>query len=263
MTKFQKYRRHELSDICPEAKTAECSQCGRVSLVMHGHEPDGTQRWKCISAKLQYQAGIRQLRHSLSEINLETSTATCLTCGPTSIGKAGMRNGAQHYRCAVSIAKTAAKRKTDMKPREHFLISQDIESRTGVCKKCGPTKIQSRGCSYKGKASWRCAGYVAPPRKQEARWRDRLKHHYDMTLEDYNQMSEAQGGVCAICKRPDRGRLNVDHDHASPTGAVASPTEAVRKLLCRTCNVGLGCFDDNTSYLSSAIEYLNAHRNQE
>ncbi len=41
--------------------------------------------------------------------------------------------------------------------------------------------------------------------------------------------------------------LSVDHDHV---------TGAVRGLLCRRCNTGLGNFDDNIKIVQSALTYL-------
>jgi len=66
-----------------------------------------------------------------------------------------------------------------------------------------------------------------------------LWQHYRLTLEQYNKMVIAQGGLCALCGKPPmvgkraRGhekrapRLCVDHDHA---------TGKVRGLLCHWCN---------------------------
>jgi len=49
-----------------------------------------------------------------------------------------------------------------------------------------------------------------------------------LTLDAYHAMLYAQGGGCAICKRPPKTRrLHVDHDHA---------TGKIRGLLCFTCN---------------------------
>ena len=51
---------------------------------------------------------------------------------------------------------------------------------------------------------------------------------------------------CEICSKP--GKLVLDHDHH---------TGMFRGFLCQSCNVGLGCFDDNLEGLSKALEYLN------
>lgn len=67
-----------------------------------------------------------------------------------------------------------------------------------------------------------------------------LKRVYKITLEDYQELFEVQGGVCAICHHsetnldPKSGLtryLAVDHDHK---------TGRVRGLLCRRCNQVLG-----------------------
>jgi hypothetical protein len=71
-----------------------------------------------------------------------------------------------------------------------------------------------------------------------------------MTLGDYDDLLESQGGVCSICKTEDTGfnkRFSVDHCH----------TEGhVRGLLCQPCNTGLGLFKDNQSVLLEAVQYL-------
>lgn len=79
-----------------------------------------------------------------------------------------------------------------------------------------------------------------------------LRDRFGLTVEQYNSMLEAQGGVCAICKRPKRKRrLAVDHDHK---------TGMIRGLLCSPCNTSLGGFGDNSETLTNAIVYLEKHR---
>ena len=87
------------------------------------------------------------------------------------------------------------------------------------------------------------------------RWRDlgdsrRYFKLYGITLEDYNKLLAVQGGKCAICRKPPKGRvrLHVDHDHK---------TSLIRGLLCFTCNHGLGSFYDDVTLLSAATRYLN------
>lgn len=68
--------------------------------------------------------------------------------------------------------------------------------------------------------------------------------------EEISVMRQRQNGLCAICKEP-KQKLGVDHNHL---------TNAVRALLCDSCNFGLGCFKDNPDRLKSAIEYLIYHQ---
>lgn len=71
-------------------------------------------------------------------------------------------------------------------------------------------------------------------------------------------MYEAQGGVCAICRKPAdpygvraASRLHVDHDHL---------TGAVRALLCNNCNRGIGYLADSPELLRAAADYIAAHK---
>ena len=66
---------------------------------------------------------------------------------------------------------------------------------------------------------------------------------------EYKEMLESQGGVCAICGAMPKGRLAVDHDHA---------TGQVRGLLCSPCNVALGFLRDDPIRLKAAIAYLES-----
>jgi hypothetical protein len=85
----------------------------------------------------------------------------------------------------------------------------------------------------------------------------RLKAYFGITLDEFDAMVAAQGGVCAICSQPERAlilgepkRLCIDHDHE---------TGRVRGLLCNACNIGLGRFRDNLDNLRAAADYLERH----
>lgn len=78
-----------------------------------------------------------------------------------------------------------------------------------------------------------------------------LRTKYGITPVQYDEMFAAQEGVCAICQWPSEDRLAVDHCHK---------TNKIRGLLCRDCNVGLGCFKDITGRLLAALEYLQRAR---
>lgn len=119
-----------------------------------------------------------------------------------------------------------------------------------------------KGCS--GNPNGRPSKY--PPRTREnitqpEIQRDRkLRYKYNITLQEYDDLFEKQGGVCALCgkpetkmqKRKEGGKvvldsLNVDHDHI---------TGKVRGLLCYRCNTGIGKLMDDPDLLRKAADYL-------
>lgn len=78
-----------------------------------------------------------------------------------------------------------------------------------------------------------------------------LRRTFGITLDDYDEMLDAQGGACAICRRPpaEGKSLHVDHDHA---------TGVVRGLLCFTCNGALGMLSENEDTIACALAYVSA-----
>ena len=77
---------------------------------------------------------------------------------------------------------------------------------------------------------------------------------YGLTVEQYEAMVEAQGGLCAACGQPETHRyrsgevtrLAVDHDHE---------TDAIRGLLCQRCNSALGRFGDSAELIEALAAY--------
>ena len=76
---------------------------------------------------------------------------------------------------------------------------------------------------------------------------------YGITHEQYMDMHTDQGGLCAICREPEKrvlygnlAHLVIDHDHK---------TGKVRALLCHRCNTALGHIED-TEFRRKALEYL-------
>lgn len=151
-----------------------------------------------------------------------------------------------------------------------------METRSKTCRKCGDTKpisdfyVKSRvgttGKDYSASlagysdACKRChADRVAERRKRLGDeytksfkdWEYRRK--YGIRLDEYNQMFADQNGCCAICGKHQtefKKSLAVDHDHE---------TGKVRALLCVNCNLGVGCFRDDSDLLQAAIRYLADH----
>ena len=115
--------------------------------------------------------------------------------------------------------------------RKHSLSSTGYQSQ---CKEC-----MSKNYPYERKKH---RGYV-------------VRSKYGMEQHEYQEMLQAQGGVCAICGNAESSTngkhidsLAVDHDHK---------TGSVRGLLCRRCNTLLGFAQDDIEILQRAIDYLS------
>lgn len=88
----------------------------------------------------------------------------------------------------------------------------------------------------------------------EKRRKINQKRHYmlnfGITIEQYNEIFDKQGGCCAVCNRHQsefKMALAVDHNHM---------TDGIRGLLCSNCNLILGHANDNINILQNAIQYL-------
>ena len=107
---------------------------------------------------------------------------------------------------------------------------------------------------HKAKTNYARKRHLMPAEQR----RRNLKHKYNLTPEQYNEILLRQNGVCAICSLPDGilnaktgkpGHLPVDHNHK---------TGQVRGLLCFTCNSAIGLLkcDDSNELLVNALKYL-------
>lgn len=81
----------------------------------------------------------------------------------------------------------------------------------------------------------------------------------NITGTEYRAMLAAQGGVCAVCRRPDPSgrRLAVDHDHRCCPERGKSCGKCIRGLLCGPCNMSIGHMNDDASILRAAADYLD------
>lgn len=100
------------------------------------------------------------------------------------------------------------------------------------------------------------------PRKSERQKLEDMRNYtlrskYGITADEYQALLGRQGGVCAICRQPEklmRGgrvrRLAVDHDHR---------TGRIRGLLCHSCNATIGFLRDDPAFAASFVEKMTAY----
>ena len=126
-----------------------------------------------------------------------------------------------------------------------------------VCSQCLEIKPLSAFHNHAsfpdGKGSW-CKGCMSAAQKPK-RHGLTLKHRHGLTQDEYDRMLQLQAGCCAICRVTNPGTVHgwfvVDHNHA---------TGVVRGLLCDRCNLGLGQFEDDSSRLIAAAQYLRGRQ---
>ena len=127
-------------------------------------------------------------------------------------------------------------------------------SACGKCEECENCKHAAYMRDWSQKNKERIKTY----NNKEARRRANRKtttSRYGLTLEEYEDMYEAQGGACRICKKPETCKGNngevkmlaIDHCH---------DTGKVRGLLCNNCNRAIGLLGDDVDTLLNAVEYL-------
>lgn len=114
-----------------------------------------------------------------------------------------------------------------------------------VCKPCNRLRTRKTTSNY------------SPERREEIKARFKSEPYKNSILlrtfgidrEYYRTLLAEQNSECAICADSftEENFPQIDHDHS---------TGKVRGLLCRTCNMGLGMFKDDTDKLSQAIKYL-------
>lgn len=72
------------------------------------------------------------------------------------------------------------------------------------------------------------------------------------TQSEFGAAKEAQGGLCAVCKRPPSSKgLQADHCHK---------TGKKRALLCTRCNLTLGKLENEPDLVAKLMAYLEEHQ---
>ena len=123
--------------------------------------------------------------------------------------------------------------------------------RTAAWRAANPERAQATTQAWRVANRERDSARKAQYRRDNA---DKLRNTdllrmYGITIDEYDAMLAAQGGVCAICERtPTTRRLHVDHDHANLL---------VRGLLCDACNRRVVGRFHNGDVLRRAADYLD------
>lgn len=71
-----------------------------------------------------------------------------------------------------------------------------------------------------------------------------LRRRYGVTPEQYEELEAQQGGLCAMCDKPNWRPLVIDHSHE---------TGLVRGLLCDSCNRLLGWYEAQRERVASYL----------
>ena len=168
----------------------------------------------------------------------------------------------------MQVGDKQCKRCGEVKPLEDFYANKSGRQGTRPeCKTCtlaekawrharnpGPARERTRKWQAENpeRVRARNAEYAADGRKAAANRRSYLKRKYGITVEMYDDMLQAQGGVCAICLREPNPKisLHVDHDHDSGS---------IRGLTCFRCNQAMGAFGEDPVVLREAAAYLDEH----
>jgi hypothetical protein len=116
----------------------------------------------------------------------------------------------------------------------------------------GKDKHRSDGLNTRCKSCTRAINRERLARDPEKWAAYARKRKYGISNMEFQIMRNRQGASCAVCREPlGQGREQVV-DHCHRTGAV-------RGILCRMCNWGLGHFRDDRQRLIGAMLYLQRH----
>lgn len=140
--------------------------------------------------------------------------------------------------------------------RERYLRNAArVIARVAAWRAAHPDKALSYGRNWKSRnrPQTRKAGRDRYAGRKEQQAFYALGKKYGLSKTAYDNMYEAQQGVCALCGHPQANgsRLRVDHCHMSGR---------VRQLLCNKCNSGMGMLRESPDLLRKAAEYIERHR---
>jgi hypothetical protein len=154
------------------------------------------------------------------------------------------------------------------KPLEDFNLK--LGKPRHICRKCQAADRKAYRADNLEKERERLRRYkennrekvLADKRRNGKRYR--LKYLYNMTLDDFDAMYEAQDGYCASCGDPyGKNQLVVDHNHACCPGDRERPKtcgNCVCALLCNSCNTAIGMLKESSARIEAAAAYVRKYK---
>lgn len=133
------------------------------------------------------------------------------------------------------------------------MYGDNLREDSKLCSCCGQWKSFdhfSPSRTGAGKLKGKCLSCESKPPviSKEKRKEYMIKHRYGMSPSDLVALWESNDKGCHICSTPlSLDQVHIDHCH---------DTGAVRGVLCRECNVGIGMFKDDPELLLKASTYL-------
>jgi len=121
----------------------------------------------------------------------------------------------------------------------------DKRRATGLQAQCRDCQLVASKNRYANKSPEEKAQVVARVKAS------RDSRRYNLPPGGRDKLLAAQFHRCALCGTDDPAARDWHVDHCHTTGAV-------RGILCKTCNQGLGCLGDNVAGLQKAIAYLKS-----
>lgn len=152
------------------------------------------------------------------------------------------------FRLIFKTEKTCKKCKT-IKSMEMFSLKKTSkDGRQSHCRKCRSQAMKATNRCPKERAAYGKKYYnnLTAEEKKKRAHKMRASRH-GLTAAQLDLMFKESNNRCAICKS--EKELNIDHCHS---------TGAVRGLLCRECNLGIGNLNDSPTIMAKAIEYVKS-----
>lgn len=150
----------------------------------------------------------------------------------------------------ASIRKACPRCKEEMPATAEFFGKEKTRplGLSSFCRKCLSKSKAAYAKGHRDKVNETQRAY----RRRGQNERKYTLRGHGMTMEEYDTLLNAQGGVCAICSAPpqkrDKFRLHVDHAHDA--------TQRNRGLLCMRCNQSIERIENDPEWGTKALNYL-------